>query len=189
MIGRDTVLRDRTKPLIRSICTLLQASQEDYLVAALRHLQSMVSHYTTYNIMLINIYHLQISMSVKRTSQCDGLIEPKYSTQQAVERKVGVVPGWEELLMATGFHFIHGVKKDMPTTIVYPEHDDSGIQRKCQQQLDALLNIPHCLKSLSLLSKHPSAAIPIITSVSRTNILYHVPSLPPLPPTPPPPLS
>ena len=43
LVGRDIVLRDRTEPLVRSVCTLLQGSQEDYLVAALRHLLSMVS--------------------------------------------------------------------------------------------------------------------------------------------------
>ena len=43
LVGRDTVLRDRTQPLVGSMCSLLQASQEDYLVAALRHLLSMVS--------------------------------------------------------------------------------------------------------------------------------------------------
>ena len=109
---------------------------------------------------------LQISASVKRISQCDGMVEPKYSTHQAVERKVGVVPGWEELLMATGFHFIYQIKKDVPTTIVYPEHDDSGIQRRCQQQLEALLNIPHCLRPLSSLAKHPPAARPLLATVS-----------------------
>jgi hypothetical protein len=147
LVGRDTVLRDRTQPLVRSMRSLLQASQEDYLVAALRHLQSMVS------------------ASVKRVSQCDGVMEPKYSTQQAVERKVGVVPGWEELLRATGFHFIHPIKKDVPTTIVYPEHDDSGIQRRCQLQLEALLSIPHCLRPLSSLSRHPAVALPVLTAL------------------------
>lgn len=42
-MGRDIVLRDRTEPLVRSMRSMLQANQEDYLVAALRHLQSMVS--------------------------------------------------------------------------------------------------------------------------------------------------
>lgn len=42
-MGRDIVLCDKTEPLVRSMCSMLQASQEDYLVAALRHLQSMVS--------------------------------------------------------------------------------------------------------------------------------------------------
>ena len=110
-------------------------------------------------------YVFQISTSVKRVSQSEGAMEPKYSTQQAVERKVGAVPGWEELLKATGFHFIHPIKKDVPTTIVYPEHDDSGIQRKCQQQLEALLSIPHCLRPLASLSKHPSSASPVLASV------------------------
>ena len=121
----------------------------------------------------------QVSVSVKRTSQGDCTLEPKYSTQQAVERKVGAVPGWEELLTATGFHFIHAVKKDMPTTIVYPEHDDSGIQRKCQQQLESLLSIPHCLRPLSSLCKmnNIDSAIPIIASVSGRLIshIYHLP--------------
>lgn len=147
LIGQDIVLRNRTQALMLSMCSILQASQDDYLVAALRHLQSM------------------ISASVKRISQCDGMVEPKYSTHQAVERKVGVVPGWEELLMATGFHFIYQIKKDVPTTIVYPEHDDSGIQRRCQQQLEALLNIPHCLRPLSSLAKHPPAARPLLATL------------------------
>ena len=108
----------------------------------------------------------QITASVKRISQCDGVVEPKYSTRQAVERKVGVVPGWEELLTATGFHFIYQIKKDVPATIVYPEHDDSGIQRRCQRQLEALLNIPHCLRSLACLSTHPASARPILAAVS-----------------------
>lgn len=108
----------------------------------------------------------QISASVKRISQCDGVVEPKYSTRQAVERKVGVVPGWEELLTATGFHFIYQIKKDVPATIVYPEHDDSGIQRKCQKQLEALLNIPHCLRALASLTKQPMVAKPLLTVVS-----------------------
>ena len=112
------------------------------------------------------VFSLQISASVKRISQCDGMVEPKYSTRQAVERKVGAVPGWEELLMATGFHFIYQIKKDVPTTIVYPEHDDSGIQRKCQEQLEALLNIPHCLRPLSSLAKHPPASRPLLATVS-----------------------
>lgn len=42
-MGRDIVLRDKTEPLVRSMCSMLQANQDDYLVAALRHLQSMVS--------------------------------------------------------------------------------------------------------------------------------------------------
>lgn len=95
-------------------------------------------------------------------------MEPKYSTHQAVERKVGVVPGWEELLSATGFHFIHQIKKDVPATIVYPEHDDSGIQRKCQLQLEAMLNVPHCLKPLSSLVKHKKSAPSILASVSSS---------------------
>ena len=99
-------------------------------------------------------------------------MEPKYTTKQAVERKVGAVPGWEELLMATGFHFIHPIKKDVATTIVYPEHDDSGIQRKCQEQLEALLSIPHCLRPISSLSKHPTSSLPILASVSATLCVY-----------------
>lgn len=46
-MGQDIVLRDRTQALIRSMCSMLQANQEDYLVAALRHLQSMVSAATS----------------------------------------------------------------------------------------------------------------------------------------------
>lgn len=107
---------------------------------------------------------------MKRISQCDGVVEPKYTTRQSVERKVGVVPGWEELLTATGFHFIHQIKKDVPATVVYPEHDDSGIQHKCQHQLEALLSIPHCLRSLSILIKHPASARPALAAVSTYSL-------------------
>ena len=182
LMGRDTVLRDRIQPLVCSIRSLLQASQEDYLVAALRHLLSMVSPVARW-LWSYNICILQISASVKRISQCDGIMEPKYSTRQAVERKVGAVLGWEELLMATGFHFIHQIKKDVPATIVYPEHDDSGIQRRCQQQLEALLNIPHCLRALSSLTRHPASALPTLNTVSHLSPSLHPPHSLSLPPT------
>ena len=81
----------------------------------------------------------QIVSSLKRISQCDGLVEPKYTARQMVESKVGSVHGWEELLACTGFHFISQIKKDVPATIVFPEHDDSGLQRKAQKYIDALL--------------------------------------------------
>ena len=42
LVGRDVVLRDRTAALTHSLRTMLQA-QEDYLVAAFRHLLSMVT--------------------------------------------------------------------------------------------------------------------------------------------------
>lgn len=76
--------------------------------------------------------------------------------------------------MATGFHFIYQIKKDVPATIVYPEHDDSGIQHKCQRQLEALLSIPHCLRSLSSLIKHPASARPILAAVSASLLLMHI---------------
>lgn len=81
----------------------------------------------------------QIFSSLKRISQCNGVVEPKYTTRQAVESKVGSVHGWEELLECTGFHFISQIKKDVPATIVFPEHDDSSLQRKCQKHIEALL--------------------------------------------------
>ena len=81
----------------------------------------------------------QIVSSLKRISQYNGLVEPKYITRQAVESKVGSVHGWEELLVCTGFHFISQIKKDIPATIVFPEHDDSGLQRKCLKHIEALL--------------------------------------------------
>jgi len=69
------------------------------------------------------------------------VVEPKYTTRQAVESKVGSVHGWEELLECTGFHFISQIKKDVPATIVFPEHDDSSLQRKCQKHIEALLGM------------------------------------------------
>ena len=77
--------------------------------------------------------------SLKHLSHKDGVVEPKYTARQAVESKVGMVPGWEEVLSCTGFHFISQIKKDIPATIVFPDHDDSGLQKKCQRHLEALL--------------------------------------------------
>ena len=105
--------------------------------------------------------------SLKRIAQCDGLVEPKYTSRHAVESKVGTVHGWEEMLTYTGFHFI-GPMKDVPATIVFPEHDDSGLQRKAQKHLEALLGIPsHCLKALAPLSKHPEVVQPLVDAVSN----------------------
>ena len=86
-----------------------------------------------------------------------------------MESKVGTVHGWEDLLTSTGFHFI-GPMKDVPATIVFPEHDDSGLQRKAQKHIEALLGIPSpCLKALSSLSKHPEVVQPLVDAVSSLN--------------------
>ena len=86
-------------------------------------------------------------------------MEPKYTARQNIESKIGTVHGWEELLSCIGFHFISQLKKDVPATIVFPEHDDSGLFRKCQKHLEALLGLPPpCLKALASLSKSPSIA-------------------------------
>ena len=99
-------------------------------------------------------------------------MEPKYITRQYVESEVGSVLGWEEFLTSTGFHFIGGVK-EVSATVVYPLHDDSGLQRKAQEHLEALLGIPApSLKALSTLSKFPEVAKGMLTAVS--NYCLHV---------------
>lgn len=101
---------------------------------------------------------LQLVNSMKRISLSDGAMEPKYTSRQTIESKVGTVHGWEELLTCTGFHFI-GPMKDVPATIVFPEHDDSGLQRKANKHIEALLGLPSpSLKALGPLSKHSSIA-------------------------------
>ena len=108
---------------------------------------------------------------MKRISQSDGAVEPKYTSRQTIESKVGSVHGWEELLTYTGFHFI-GPMKDVPATIVFPEHDDSGLQRKAHKQIEALLGIPApSLKALASLSKHPSVARGLLTAVSVCSVI------------------
>ena len=97
---------------------------------------------------------------------------------------VSSVHGWEDLLSANGFHFIGQVKKDVPATIVFPEHDDSGLQRRTHKHIEALLGEwvelggcrytntydagipPNCLKALAALSKHPEAGWPLYSAVS-----------------------
>lgn len=108
----------------------------------------------------------QISSSLKRIAQADGLAEPKYTSQQAVEAKVCGVEGWQDLLSYTGFHFI-GAMKEVPATIVFPEHDDSGLQRKAMRHLEALLGLPYsCLYALATLSKRQDVASPLLVAVS-----------------------
>ena len=93
----------------------------------------------------------QIFSSLKRISQYSGVVAPRYTTRQVVESKVGSVHGWEELLVCTGFHFISQIKKGVPATIVFPEHDDSGLQSKCQEHVDALLGMATHLQQTHLL--------------------------------------
>lgn len=141
LIGRDIVLMDRGKDLAKSIRCILQ-SPLDYLIAALKTLQAII-----------------VSALKHLTQLQNGAVEPKYTARQSVESKIGTVHGWEELLSCTGFHFISQLKKDVPATIVFPEHDDSGLLRRCQKHLEALLGLPPpCLKTLASLSKNPSIA-------------------------------
>ena len=65
--------------------------------------------------------------------------EPKYVAKTAVEQKVSPVHGWQELLSSVGFHIIEHVKKEVPPMIFYPDHDDSGMQRKCRRHIESLL--------------------------------------------------
>ena len=93
-----------------------------------------------------------------------------------MEAKVGGVEGWQDLLSYTGFHFI-GAMKDVPATIVFPEHDDSGLQRKAMRHLEALLGLPQpCLLALASLSKRPDVATPLLTAVSSpcSHVLHMV---------------
>ncbi len=125
-------------------------------------------HYLTFPCVhsCIRTYVCQISSSLKRIAQADGLAEPKYTSQQAVEAKVGGIEGWQDLLSYTGFHFI-GAMKEVPATIVFPEHDDSGLQRKAMRHLESLLGLPQpCLHALATLSKRPDVAAPLLTAVS-----------------------
>lgn len=79
---------------------------------------------------------------------------------------MGGVEGWQDLLSYTGFHFI-GAMKEVPATIVFPEHDDSGLQRKAMRHLEALLGLPQpCLFALATLSRRPDVATPLLTAVS-----------------------
>lgn len=104
---------------------------------------------------------------MKRIAQADGLAEPKYTSQQAVESKVGGIEGWRDLLSYTGFHFI-GAIKEVPATIVFPEHDDSGLQRKALRHLEALLGLPQaCLHSLATLSRRSDVAAPLFSTVRK----------------------
>lgn len=66
-------------------------------------------------------------------------MDPKYITKTSVEQKVGPVHGWQELLSSVGFHVIEHVKKEVPPMIFFPDHDDSGMQRKCRRHIESLL--------------------------------------------------
>ena len=112
------------------------------------------------------LYVLQVAGSLRRIAQIDGLAEPKYTLHKTVEGKMVGIQAWDDLLSYIGFHFI-GQMKDVPATIVFPEHDDSGLQRRALRYLEALLGLPHsCLRPLAILSKHPQVATPLFSAVS-----------------------
>ncbi|XP_003387135.1 PREDICTED: tetratricopeptide repeat protein 28 [Amphimedon queenslandica] len=147
LFGKDIILKDRATDLSRSIRSMLQ-SPTDYLIAGLKTLQAM------------------IVTSLKHLSQGITQSEPKVANRTTIESKLGSVSGWEELLGCNGFCFINPVKKDMPATIVFPEHDDSGLQKKTHKAIEALLGIPiPCLVSLSKLCKYPLVARPLFTAI------------------------
>jgi hypothetical protein len=147
LLGKDIVLKDRALDLARALRSMIQAPQ-DYLIAALKTLQAM------------------IVTSLKHLSQGVTQTEPKIAHRSTIEAKVGAVNGWEELLSCNGFHFISQIKKDVQATIVFPEHDDSGLQKKTHRAIEALLGLPSpCLSSLSTLSKHPIIARPLLSAV------------------------
>ena len=109
--------------------------------------------------------------------------------------QVGSVLGWEELLACTGFHFISQVKKDVPPAIVFPEHDDSGIQRKAQKQIEALLGqsarpgtvltpSPLSPSPLPSSSHQPLPSSPLTLSIPHLSLLHPVNLSPPHPSTP-----
>lgn len=147
LLGKDIILRDRAVDLARSLRSMLQAPQ-DYLIAGLKTLQAM------------------IVTSLKHLAQGQSQTEPKIASRSTIESKVGSINGWEELLTCNGFHFISPLKKDMQSTIVFPEHDDSGLQKKTHRSIEALLGLPSaCLKSFSILCKHPSIARPLLAAI------------------------
>lgn len=74
-----------------------------------------------------------MASSLKIISQTDGQGKPKHTSLQTVEDRMGRTTGWQDLLSCVGFHFI-GAMKDVPATIVFPEHDDSGLLAKAVRQ-------------------------------------------------------
>ena len=72
-------------------------------------------------------------------AQGQSQTEPKVANRSTIESKVGSINGWEDLLSCNGFHFIDPVRKDMQATIVFPEHDDSGIQKRTHRTIEGLL--------------------------------------------------
>lgn len=56
-----------------------------------------------------------------------------------MEQQIGPVPGWKELLKSIGFHFIGQISRDVPSTVIFPEHDDSNMLWKCKKCIEAML--------------------------------------------------
>lgn len=70
----------------------------------------------------------------------DNIGDAKCMLEQVLDQKIGPVPGWRELLKSVGFHFIGQISRDVPSTIIFPEHDDSNMLMKCKKYIDALLS-------------------------------------------------
>ena len=88
---------------------------------------------------------------MKHLSQGITQSEPKVANRNTIESKLGSVEGWEELLACNGFHFINSSKKEIPSTIVFPEHDDSGLQKKTHKAIEALLGMIYIVLHYNLL--------------------------------------
>lgn len=147
LIGKDVILKDRMPEASVALRNMFHVS-EDYLIAGLKVLQSM------------------ITLTMKKITE--GNPDPKYTSEQSLEQKMGPVPGWRELLKCAGFHFISQISRDVPNTVIFPEHDDSNMLRRCRKYIESMLNLPQGgLSSLQHLVKQPAVGKAVLAALHK----------------------
>ena len=102
------------------------------------HLPSATSIWYSVPLNRLSLTLPQVTSSLSRVQE--DITDPKYTLEHVLEQKIGPVPGWKELLKSIGFHFIGQISRDVPSTIIFPEHDDSNMLQKCKKSINTLLS-------------------------------------------------
>ncbi|XP_042904367.1 tetratricopeptide repeat protein 28 [Parasteatoda tepidariorum] len=90
-----------------------------------------------------------------------------YTTQEAIEKRVGLVNGWKELLISVGFRF-EPASNGSPASVFFPQSDPGERLTQCSASLQALLGLsPVSLCALSKLLCSPEYADDIIQLIRQ----------------------
>lgn len=77
----------------------------------------------------------QVEKSLQRIR--NGQRNPMYTTQHSIEKKVGPVTGWRDLLTAVGFR-LEPAYNGLPPAVFFPTSDPADRLMQCSASLQAL---------------------------------------------------